>query len=392
MSFMNKYIITEIEHKRFGFFEEAGHIAEIRCYAEQSLVGNVYRGVVSNIAENIGAAFVDFQKGESCYLALEDYPESAPLKVGMQVTVQITRDPVKNKRASASGRVSLTGDYVVAAVSDTVGVSNKVTEKSDRERLKELFEQGLELFEAGRKTEHIKYGGILRTQAAQADPEDVVQETVNLLCKLDDVLYRANYATPYSALYKSLPDCVRDAREFSVKYGAEIVTDIREIYDDLKSEYKDVNVDFYEGEMSLSSLYNLNKTLERATSNRVYLKSGAYLVIEPTEALTTVDVNSGKAITGRVTEEAIFKINCEAARELCRQMRLRNLSGIIIADFINMKEEAHKHELFHLLTELAAHDSIPTHIVDITKLGLVEITRKKIHPPLSWYMSPLRNC
>ena len=127
---------------------------------------------------------------------------------------------------------------------------------------------------------------------------------------------------------------------------------------------------------------HFDKTLERVLYKRAYLKSGAYLVIEPTEALTTVDVNSGKAIKGKVTEDAIYEINCEAARELMLQLRLRNLSGVLIVDFINMKDQAHKVELMHLLTELSKRDSVPVNVVDMTKLGLVEITRKKIHPPL----------
>ena len=378
-----KYIITKLNNHRMGFLLSDNHVEEIRVYTEQSLVGNVYRGVVSNVVENINAAFVDIKKGESCYLALEDYPGADKLKPGNLVTVQVTKDAIKSKQPSVSGCVSLTGGSVVVSVSEVIGVSNKIEDKAKRESLKEAFEEALSLFEVGRKTKDIRFGGIVRTQAAEVDREAFIEETVKMLCKLDDILYRAEYATAYSCIEKTKPQYVRDVEEYAVKNAPlSVITDISGIADECRTYDTLIPVEYDDDSITLASLYNLNKTLERTLSKRVYLKSGAYLVIEPTEALTTVDVNSGKAIKGKVTEEVIFSINCEAARELMRQLRLRNLSGVVIVDFINMKEHAHEVELMHLLAELAKQDSVPVHVVDMTKLGLVEMTRKKIHPPL----------
>ena len=378
-----KYIITELKSHRMGFLLEENKVEDIRVYGETSLVGNVYRGIVSNVVQNISAAFVDIKKGESCYLALEDYPGENTLKPGNLVTVQVSKDAIKTKQPSVTGRISLTGSCSVVSVSDVIGVSNKIEDKGVRDSLKEAFEEALALFDAGRKTKDIRFGGIVRTQAADVERETFIEETVKLLCKLDDILYRAEYATAYSCVEKAKPQYVKDIEEFSLKHTEfTVITDIVGIVDECRT-YDTMIPVFYEDDgITLASMYNLNKTLERVLYKRAYLKSGAYLVIEPTEALTTVDVNSGKAIKGKVTEDAIYEINCEAARELMLQLRLRNLSGVLIVDFINMKDQAHKVELMHLLTELAKRDSVPVNVVDMTKLGLVEITRKKIHPPL----------
>ena len=144
-----------------------------------------------------------------------------------------------------------------------------------------------------------------------------------------------------------------------------------------------MNIRLYQDTLlSLSSLYSLEKKLENAFSSHVWLKSGGFLVIEPTEALTVIDVNSGKYEAGRNANETYRKINLEAGEEVARQLRLRNLSGIIIVDFINMRSGQYRQELLHYMRELTAKDRISTRIIDITPLGLMEITRKKINKPL----------
>ena len=163
----------------------------------------------------------------------------------------------------------------------------------------------------------------------------------------------------------------------------EIVTDEREIYDELTNvPPADIQVRFYEDSYPLVSLYNLETSLERALGKTVWLKSGGYLVIEPTEAMTVIDVNTGKNIEKKSPEETYFKTNLEAATEIAFQLRLRNLSGIIIVDFIDMKEEEHNTELLNAFRQHLNQDPVKTTLVDMTALGLVEITRKKIRQPL----------
>ncbi|MGN1146841.1 MAG: ribonuclease E/G, partial [Lachnospiraceae bacterium] len=172
----------------------------------------------------------------------------------------------------------------------------------------------------------------------------------------------------------------------------EIITDCADIYEELKnyaeeekrlSGLKLPTVRFYQDAYPLEKLYSVKTLLEGALNSRVWLKSGGYLVIEPTEALTVIDVNTGKYEAGKHSEDTFYAINMEAAEEIALQLRLRNLSGIIIVDFINMASEEKQKELLHRLTTLVKADSVKTSVVDMTPLGLVEITRKRINRPLS---------
>lgn len=202
----------------------------------------------------------------------------------------------------------------------------------------------------------------------------------------------------HSALHRSCFTCLKEAdsdleavfKHFSLDsiQNLEIITDRQDIYDRLVRTAEGfikipASVRFYQDDMlSLSGLYSVDKKLDDALKRHVWLKSGAYLVIEPTEALTVIDVNSGKFESENDVEDAYLKINLEAAEEVARQLKLRNLSGIIIVDFINMRLPGNKKALLQYLKELVSRDRIPTNVVDITALGLVEITRKKINKPL----------
>lgn len=378
----DKFVLTEINNIKTGFLFKNGRAEEIRCYEDNSLIGNIYVGRVSNILKNINAAFVDVEKGLSCYLPLEDYHGDRALRTGDLLTVQITKDRIKSKQPAVSSTIALTGEYVVVHAADNIGVSSKIKDEPKRTLLKECITGALDLFSAGKKCEDIIYGGIVRTKAASVDTELVVEETVKLLCELDEIMHRARYSTGYTCLYRKLPAYVSDIEELGNTDDLEVVTDIMSIADECESACSRVPVIYDDSSISLTALYNLKTILNKALSTRAYLKSGAYLVIEPTEAMTVIDVNSGKAIKGSNAEEIIYKINIEAAREISRQLRLRNLSGIIIVDFISMKSSENNAGLMELLKRLAAEDRVLTTVVDITRLGLVEMTRKKIKKPL----------
>ncbi|MBQ8913391.1 MAG: ribonuclease E/G, partial [Lachnospiraceae bacterium] len=337
---MNKFIVIDNGNLKLGYYFEDNKLSDIRCYEEGSILNNIYVGRVSNILNNIKAAFVDIKPGLSCYLAMEDYKCEKKLKIGDIITVQISKDSIKTKQPSVTTDICMTGTYVIIHSERTVGVSAKIKDEKARDRLKGLFDKAITEFDKIKKCQDISYGAIIRTKAADENVSDeiILDEIDCLLTKLDNMLDKARYMTAYSKVYESEAAYIKDMAVFSEKEDCEVITDDEDIYNDFINSRSNPKVRLYTDDMiTLSNLYNLKSLTEKALSKRAYLKSGAYLVIEHTEAMTVIDVNSGKAIHGNNSEEYIYKINCEAAKEIARQLRIRNLSGIIMIDFISMK-------------------------------------------------------
>ena len=379
---MKQFVFTEWNKKKLGILFEDGKAMEIRCYEADSILGNVYRARVSNLSPNINAAFVDIKKGESCYLSMDDY-NGEKLKVGDLVTVQVVRDKIKTKRYAVTTDISLQGDYAVTTLFAPVGVSSKITDSARKKELKTLMqnlliaEQDAQFYLAEgnvAEIERIKkltLGGIIRTQAEHAEDAAITREIEGQARLLYSIMKKSEYATQYTCLYHTEVEYIKDIRRMHALQDVEIVTDIPEVTEAISE------IPLYTDEYTLTLRYSLASLLEKTLSKRAYLKSGAYLVIEPTEAMTVIDVNSGKSIKGKNAEEQFLKINIEAAKEIARQLRLRNISGIVMIDFINMKEESHNHELMKNLAEYVRTDPVRTTVVDMTKLGLVELTRQK---------------
>ena len=379
---MKQFVFTEWNKKKLGILFEDGTAMEIRCYEADSILGNVYRARVSNLSPNINAAFVDIKKGESCYLSMDDY-HGEKLKVGDLVTVQVVRDKIKTKRYAVTTDISLQGDYAVTTLFAPVGVSSKITDSARKKELKTLMqnlliaEQDAQFYLAEgnvAEIERIKkltLGGIIRTQAEHAEDAAITREIEGQARLLYSIMKKSEYATQYTCLYHTEVEYIKDIRRMHALQDVEIVTDIPEVTEAISE------IPLYTDEYTLTLRYSLASLLEKTLSKRAYLKSGAYLVIEPTEAMTVIDVNSGKSIKGKNAEEQFLKINIEAAKEIARQLRLRNISGIVMIDFINMKEESHNHELMKNLAEYVRTDPVRTTVVDMTKLGLVELTRQK---------------
>ena len=379
---MKQFVFTEWNKKKLGILFEDGKAMEIRCYEADSILGNVYRARVSNLSPNINAAFVDIKKGESCYLSMDDY-HGEKLKVGDLVTVQVVRDKIKTKRYAVTTDISLQGDYAVTTLFAPVGVSSKITDSARKKELKTLMqnlliaEQDVQFYLAEgnvAEIERIKkltLGGIIRTQAEHAEDAAITREIEGQARLLYSIMKKSEYATQYTCLYHTEVEYIKDIRRMHALQDVEIVTDIPEVTEAISE------IPLYTDEYTLTLRYSLASLLEKTLSKRAYLKSGAYLVIEPTEAMTVIDVNSGKSIKGKNAEEQFLKINIEAAKEIARQLRLRNISGIVMIDFINMKEESHNHELMKNLAEYVRTDPVRTTVVDMTKLGLVELTRQK---------------
>lgn len=379
---MKQFVFTEWNKKKLGILFEDGKAMEIRCYEADSILGNVYRARVSNLSPNINAAFVDIKKGESCYLSMDDY-HGEKLKVGDLVTVQVVRDKIKTKRYAVTTDISLQGDYAVTTLFAPVGVSSKITDSARKKELKTLMqnlliaEQDAQFYLAEgnvAEIERIKkltLGGIIRTQAEHTEDAAITREIEGQARLLYSIMKKSEYATQYTCLYHTEVEYIKDIRRLQALQDVEIVTDIPEVTEAISE------IPLYTDEYTLTLRYSLASLLEKTLSKRAYLKSGAYLVIEPTEAMTVIDVNSGKSIKGKNAEEQFLKINIEAAKEIARQLRLRNISGIVMIDFINMKEESHNHELMKNLAEYVRTDPVRTTVVDMTKLGLVELTRQK---------------
>ncbi len=379
---MKQFVFTEWNKKKLGILFEDGKAMEIRCYEADSILGNVYRARVSNLSPNINAAFVDIKKGESCYLSMDDY-HGEKLKVGDLVTVQVVRDKIKTKRYAVTTDISLQGDYAVTTLFAPVGVSSKITDSARKKELKTLMqnlliaEQDAQFYLAEgnvAEIERIKkltLGGIIRTQAEHAEDAAITREIEGQARLLYSIMKKSEYATQYTCLYHTEVEYIKDIRRLQALQDVEIVTDIPEVTEAIPE------IPLYTDEYTLTLRYSLASLLEKTLSKRAYLKSGAYLVIEPTEAMTVIDVNSGKSIKGKNAEEQFLKINIEAAKEIARQLRLRNISGIVMIDFINMKEESHNHGLMKNLAEYVRTDPVRTTVVDMTKLGLVELTRQK---------------
>ncbi len=364
-----------------------GCLTELSLLPDQktSILGNIYVGKVKNVVKNIQAAFVEIENGILCYLPLDDV--RSPIRIrpartgqrqrlteGDELLIQVSREAVKTKAPSATTNLSLTGKYLILTTGNpTVGYSSRLKEQQ-KEQLK-TYMQNLGPLETGL---------IVRTNAALAAPEELTQEYERLLAQYHFLTEQAIHRAVHSCVLKSRPAYLTSILGTSGESLTEILTDNRALYgqirDFLKEEIpKDTEkLRLYEDDLlPLKALYSLEKGLSEALGTRVWLKSGAYLVIEPTEALTVIDVNTGKYTRGKNKQETIRKINQEAAREIARQIRLRNLSGMIVIDFVDMDAEEDIKQLMELMQKLLKNDPQKSTVIDMTGLGLMEITRKK---------------
>ncbi len=337
-------------------------------------VGDIYLGKVQNIVENINAAFVELRRGDPAFLPLsEGVGTEPPLKCQDEIVVQVRKAAVKSKHPVATRYPEIAGRFcVVTTKNREKSISRKITDEQARSRLIEILQD----YEAE------EYGIILRTGAEAASGEEIRTECGNILRELHDLMEKSRYKTCFSLLRKEIPFYLKYIQGMPPGEGR-IVTDEREVYELLVQENIPCVEYYRDDSCSLDHLLGLSSKLKKAMEKRVWLKSGGNLVIEPTEALTVIDVNTGKAIQGkRKQETTFFRINCEAAVEAARQIRIRNISGIILIDFIDMKQKENTQKLLKLLqTELNREKTCAT-VVDVTRLGLVELTRMKKSRPL----------
>ena len=358
---------------------------QVEAVSKSSILGNIYIGRVENIATNIQAAFVNIAKGVSCFLPLEEAKNAVFTKkngkkdlcIGDELLVEVTREKQKNKPASVSANLNFSGTYLILTTGNhLLGISKKL-HATERERLQALLKDQI--------TD--TFGIVVRTAAKDASDEEILKELEMLTKQCHACLQGAMHRTAFTRLREAPPFYLQFLKNRNLTEVQKITTDIPSVHEVLLQHLQDTKEAeklhlYTDTQVSLFALYSLTHELERALHRQVWLPSGAYLVIDPTEALTVIDVNSGKNIKKKAREELVFSVNVEAAHEIARQLILRNISGICIIDFIDMKEKEHREELMHILRMDLKKDKVPATLVDITRLGLVELTRKKVQKSL----------
>jgi len=361
--------------------------------ANRGLVGNLYTGRVERVLPGMQSAFVDIGLDRAAFLHVADIwsergngdapkPIERILSEGQSLMVQVLKDPIGSKGARLSTQVSVAGRLLVYLPRDPhIAVSQRIEDESGRKLLKEKVEKLLPEGERG--------GYIIRTMAETADEEDLALDIQYLKRIWGDIQAKAETATAPSLLYQDLSLAQRVLRDFADDHTGRIVVDSRENFVKLQEFARDYvprvlsRIEHYTGERPLFDLYGVEEEIEKALGRRVDLKSGGYLIIDQTEALTTVDVNTGGFVGLRNFDDTIFKTNLEAAQVIARQLRLRNLGGIIIIDFIDMSGDDHRAAVLGEFRKALARDRTKMTVNGFTALGLVEMTRKRTRESLA---------
>ena len=372
---------------------EEERIVEIRLESDQekSILGNIYTGQVENIASNIQAAFVQIEPGKRCYYSLAEAQRAVfsagrkgngPLRPGDELLVQVSRDAMKGKLPALTSNLDFTGRYLVLTTGDKkFGLSSKLS-LEDRHRLSGWLREEAERPEK-------EFGIIVRTNAADASKEEILKELEWLKSRYHKAVVQGRNRTCFSLVLETEPFYVAAVRDAYGRDLDEIITDVPEIREMILGYLEEISPElkeklrFYQDKLlPLYKLYRVETALDAIQKEKVWLNSGGFLVIQQTEAFVSIDVNSGKYTGKKKMEETFRKINLEAAAEIGRQLRLRNLSGIILIDFINMENPDHREELFHVLQKLLRKDPIKSRAIDITPLHILEMTRKKVRRPV----------
>lgn len=395
------YIITTCQNLRMGFLYVDGTMKEAHPFLSGSHLGNIYTASVVKVIPSIGAAFLDAGTGDTLYYDIRE-SEGKELYIrhgkknhpcaGDTMIVQITRDPIRNKKASCSSNLTMSGEYVVFDRSGKTGISRKIRDEKIRENLRRASETsefwGNQALPAGT-------GLIFRTASGSAPLTEIRREAESLLTEMKSVVDHGSHSAPGICLYEN--PAVRHpefqkVRELLIRKPEDAVltvyTGIPEIAQSLKKEFvselSKESFSLKEGDPdTLDMTFRINTSLQKMLYRKIYLKSGGFLVVDETEAMTVIDVNTGKFTTGSSKEAHVLKTNLEAAQKIADVLRIRNLSGIILIDFINMTDADSRKKLISVLKESLSEDPVSTVFVDFTALGLAELTRRKVSKPLT---------
>lgn len=389
---------------------ENGHLREFHLerVSEKGLIGNIYLGRVVRVLPGIDAAFVDIGLDRTGFLYVDEAqyifspnyqrlasghklrtsPSSALtttpainqiLHEGQEILVQIAKEPIGSKGARLTCNITLPcRNLVFMPLTDHIGISRKIEDETTRQQLRDRIEV---LRPPGT-------GFIMRTVAEHTGNDELEADMAFLLQLWDEILTKVQKTPAPALIYKDLDIILRSVRDFFTEDINELVIDNREVYEQLLSYAKTFapqlqdKITFYDSDLPLFERYGVEADINSALDKKVWLRSGGYIVIEPTEALTVIDVNTGRYVGATDLNEAIFKTNMEAVREIARQLRLRNLGGIIIIDFIDMESEQHREELYTAFQEAMRNDKSKVNILKLSEFGLVQMTRKRLSESL----------
>src|SRR5580658_10278446 len=367
--------------------------------ANRGLVGNIYVGRVARVLPGMQSAFIDVGLERAAFLHIADIweqrqngnnggngnsarPIEKVLHEGQSILVQVVKAPIGTKGARLSTQISIAGRLLVYLPQDShIGISQRIESEIERELLRGRVQSLIPENENG--------GFIIRTMAEAASDTDLAVDIDYLRRLWRDILEKSTTVPPTTLLYQDLNLAQRVLRDFVSESVQRIVIDSRENFQKLVAFAETYmnrllpRLEHYTGERPLFDLYGVEDEIEKALGRRVNLKSGGYLIVDQTEALTTVDVNTGGFVGGRNFDDTIFKTNLEAAHAIARQLRLRNLGGIIIVDFIDMENAEHKDAVLAEFTKALSHDRTRMTINGFTALGLVEMTRKRTRESLA---------
>ncbi|MDQ8953205.1 ribonuclease G [Acinetobacter rudis] len=358
---------------------------------KRGLVGNIYKAKVVRVLPGMQAAFVDIGLSRTAFLHINDmvWPRNQPtpnvyelLQPGQILTVQVMKDMLGTKGARLSTDLSIPSRYLVLMpFGNYIGVSQRIESEAERERLRGIIEK-IQL-------EHQLPGSVIVRTAAEGVDEAAIARDMCYLAKLWEYIQKKQRSIVVpSLIFEELPLPQRVIRDLVSEKTAKIYVDSREIHAKLQDFVREFvptaesRLFHYPGERPIFDLYNVEEDVQKALQTRVALKSGGYLMIDQTEAMTTIDVNTGSYVGGRSLEDTVFKTNMEATQVIARQLRLRNLGGIIIIDFIDMQEASHRDDVLTQFEKMLERDHAKTKITQVSELGLVEMTRKRTRESL----------
>lgn len=383
---------------------EQGMLQEILIEraTHRGLVGNVYLGQVVRVLPGMQACFVDIGLDRSAFLHTKDFPSSQEthersiqqlVTEGQSLLVQVIKDPVGSKGARLTAEVSLPARHLVLMPFAThVGISQRIDDEATREHLKTIAVEAL-------KAQNLECGVIIRTAGDGQTTDDLEEDLVYLKRVWDNILKEQQTAKAPALLFEELPLTHRMIRDQIRRETDRVFIDSLETYTKLSQfaskfmpELSHL-IQHYQGDRPIFDLYQIEDEIEKALSPQVELKSGAYLVVDQTEAMTTIDVNTGRFVGAHTLEQTVFRTNLEAAVAIGRQLRLRNLGGMVVIDFIDMDDDEHRRQVLRTLERSLDEDPVKTRVIGFNDLGLVVLTRKRSRESLSDLLQePCPNC
>ncbi|MBW2060698.1 MAG: Rne/Rng family ribonuclease [Deltaproteobacteria bacterium] len=395
---MKKMLInaSDSEEYRIAIVED-GHLEEV--YTDSSIKeqvrGNIYKGVIVNIESGLQAAFIDFGAERNGFLQINDihpeyYQQEPPkrgwpdirkaLKKGQELLVQVTKEASGSKGAALTTFIFLAGRYIVLSPGqEHVGVSRQIENEDERQRLKAIIED---------LPDKEGFGCIVRTVAQGRNKREITRDLSHMLRLWEEIRRKVPELPSPSLVHKEHDLALRTIRDYFTPEIKEILIDDSEVYGNAREFMKVVSprhqnlIKRYKEKRPIFSKYQIEEQIQAVFSREVRLKSGGSIVINPTEALVAIDVNSGRSTKETKLEDTAFKTNLEAAEEICRQLRLRDLGGLIVIDFIDMRESAHLREVEKTLRNESKKDKARIALGRISKFGLLELSRQRLRPPI----------